>query len=54
MLTHISRKYFSFSGKKTIFVVAGSPSHDLQAANFMRDLKKKSNNGYDFVGIGGP
>ncbi|KAL4429224.1 hypothetical protein ABPG74_022104 [Tetrahymena malaccensis] len=54
MLTHISRRYFSFTGRKTIFVAAGSPSHDLQAANFMRDLKKKSNNNYDFVGIGGP
>lgn len=54
MLTHISRRYFSYTGRKTIFVAAGSPTHDLKAANFMRELKKKSNNGYDFVGIGGP
>lgn len=53
MFTHLGRRAFS-SSKKTIFVVAGSPSQDLQASRFMKVITKKSGGAYQFVGIGGP
>jgi len=54
MLTHCYRRAFSSSSKKTIFIAAGSPSHDLQAARFMKQIKQSGDSTYEFVGIGGP
>lgn len=36
-----------------IFVAAGSPTHDIAAARFMREINARTGNAYRFVGIGG-
>lgn len=55
-LTPLSRCAFSTSqssSRKVIFVAAGSPTHDIAAARFMREVNVATNNAYRFIGIGG-